>query len=527
MLPGKTYTVDDVLQIAKKRIWWLLLPLAVVSAVTAVVARRLPDSYQSDALIVVVPQQVPETFVKSTVTIRIEERLQTIRQQVLSRTLLEETIKAFNLYAEQRKAGAIMADVVDRMRREVGIDVFRGGESFKISYVGQDPRTVTKVTEYLTNAFINQSLKDRSTLAEGTSRFLQNELEEAKRRLLDDEQKLEAYNLKHSGELPTQQTSNLQAASNLQLQSQAVLMQISSLQDRRRAIQQDLSDLQTVSRLFPVDPSPIPPGSNLAPGAGTAAQRLAFERVKLTSLLEKQRYTEEHPDVQASRREIARLEREAEAEALRQPIAEPAPKGLSPAQYQQQKNIENMKSQIEDLGKQIEQKQAEEQRLRALSNTYQNRADMAPLRATELVELTRDYATHQAQYNSLLAKQGEAKIAANLEARAIGEQFRLLDPARVPEKPIKPNRPMINLMGIAGGLALGLALVALLEYRDSSFKTDAEIANVLTLPVLAVVPLMQSDEDRLRTSRRRLVVSVGLGGTVLGCLALLVYTFVR
>jgi polysaccharide chain length determinant protein (PEP-CTERM system associated) len=525
MLPGKIYTVEEVLQVARKRIWWLLLPLAIVSAVTAVVARRMPDSYQSDALIVVVPQQIPEAFVKSTVTMRIEERLQTIRQQVLSRTLLEETIKAFNLYAESRKAGAIMADVVERMRKEVGIDVFRGGESFKISYVGQDPRTVKKVTEYLTNAFINQSLKDRSSLAEGTSRFLQTELDEAKRRLLDHEQKLQAYNVRHSGELPTQQTANLQAASNLQLQSQAILMQISALQDRRRSLENDLSDVLTRSQLFPVDLNPNP--GALTPGVGTAAQRLAVERTKLNLLLEQQRLTEAHPEVVAARKEIARLQRDAEAEALRQPIAASTPKAITPAQYQQQKTIENMKSQIDDLEKQIVQKQAEEQRLRAMSNTYQNRADMAPMRATELVELTRDYATLQAQYSSLLSKQGEAKIAANLEARAIGEQFRLLDPARVPEKPVKPNRPMINLMGIAAGLAVGLALVALLEYRDSSFKTDAEIANVLTLPVLAVVPLMQSDEDRLRTSRRRLVVSVGLGGTVLGCLALLVYTFVR
>jgi capsular polysaccharide biosynthesis protein len=126
-----------------------------------------------------------------------------------------------------------------------------------------------------------------------------------------------------------------------------------------------------------------------------------------------------------------------------------------------------------------------------------------------------------------LTKRNESQIAANLEARQIGEQFRLLDPARLPEKPNRPNRPMLNLFGLAAGLATGLALVGLLEFRHSSFTTDTEVVNLLTLPVLAVVPLMQSDEDRARTNRRRVIVGAGLVSTVLGCLAVIVYTFVR
>ena len=121
----------------------------------------------------------------------------------------------------------------------------------------------------------------------------------------------------------------------------------------------------------------------------------------------------------------------------------------------------------------------------------------------------------------------ESKLAAEVEQRQIGEQFRLLDPARLPEKPFRPNRQVINLGGAALGLALGIVLVTLLEWRDSSFRTDDEVSTLLTLPVLAVVPLMQSDDDRARAKRRRLVMNVGLGSTVIGCLAVLVYTLVR
>ena len=216
-----------------------------------------------------------------------------------------------------------------------------------------------------------------------------------------------------------------------------------------------------------------------------------------------------------------------DAEALRQPLSKPQQKPMTPQQYAQQRRIEDLKEDLANVTKQIGDREAEVVRLRGQSASYQYKADMAPTRASELVELTRDYSNLTGQYSGLLTKRNESQIAANLEARQIGEQFRLLDPARLPEKPTLPNRPRMNLMGMAAGLGLGIALVGLLEYRDSSFRTDTEVTAVLTLPVLAVVPLMQSDEDRNRATRRRLFMGVGLCSTVLGCLAVLVYTFVR
>jgi capsular polysaccharide biosynthesis protein len=130
-------------------------------------------------------------------------------------------------------------------------------------------------------------------------------------------------------------------------------------------------------------------------------------------------------------------------------------------------------------------------------------------------------------YLNLLSKKEESKMAANLEARQIGEQFKILDPARMPERPFSPDRRRLNLLGIAAGLAIGLGLIALLEYRDATLKTDDEVVSVLALPVLAVVPWMQSDEERRKRARKNLIVSLGLGSTVTACLAVLIYTFVR
>jgi uncharacterized protein involved in exopolysaccharide biosynthesis len=124
MLPGKKYTPEDIAAILRHRIWWLLLPFALLSAGAAVTARLMPDLYKSETLVLVVPQRVPESYVRSTVTTRIEDRLQSISQQILSRTRLEPIITDCNLYPEERKAG-IMEEVVEGMRKDIGIEASR------------------------------------------------------------------------------------------------------------------------------------------------------------------------------------------------------------------------------------------------------------------------------------------------------------------------------------------------------------------------------------------------------------------
>jgi polysaccharide chain length determinant protein (PEP-CTERM system associated) len=521
MLPGKKYTPEEVLRIAKKRIWFIIIPFALVAAGTAIVSRMLPDMYRAETTILVVPQRIPEAYVKSTITMRIEDRMQTIKQQLYSRTLLESTIKEFNLYPEERRAGTPMQDIVGKMRGELTTDVYRG-ESFRISYIGTNPSTVMKVVDRLTSNFIDQSHKDRSAIATGTNQFLQTAEQDARRRLIEHEAKLKAYNDKYAGELPTQQVANMQAVANLQLQIRAILTQIETAQTSRQTAERDLSELQMIDELFPPPPPPPPPT-----GVGTAAQRLVVKKGELAQA-QALKFTDEHPAVKAIRRDIAELEKKAEAEALQQPVTQGVKSNaITPAQYLQQKKIDGLRFQVQTLTKQIADLQAEERRLRELSATYQHRVDMAPTRASELVELTRDYAIVSGLHSSLLSKMEDSKLASEVEQRQIGEQFRLLDPARLPEKPFKPNRQVMNLGGAALGLSLGIVLVTLLEWRDSSFRTDDEVSTLLTLPVLAVVPLMQSDDDRARAKRRRLVMNVGLGSTVIGCLAVLVYTLVR
>ena len=522
MLPGKKYKPEDVLQILRKRIWIVLVPFAVVSAVTAVVARKLPDRYRSDTLILVVPQRVPEAYVKSTVTTRIEDRLQSISQQILSRTNLERIIKDFNLYAEERKTG-IMEDIVEKMRtQEIKVDVVKG-DAFRVSYIGSDPRTTMKVTERLASLFIEENLRDREVLAEGTNQFLEAQLEDARRRLMDHEKKLEAYRKQFSGTLPSQLESNLQVIQNTQLQVQAIVESINRDRDRRMLVERQLGDLKADADVAAQAPPPASTG-DLATGT-TTVQQLAQARSNLRAL--ELRFKPGHPDLALWQRRIRDLEKKADAEALEQPVSASAAVPTSPGESARLRRIRDLEAELTQLDQQIAQKESDEKRLRAAAAGYQARVDAAPTRESEMAELTRDYSTLQSMYTSLLTKKEESKISANLERRQIGEQFKLLDPARMPERPFSPDRHSINMMGIFAGLGIGLALVGLLEYRDSSFKTDDEVAAVLQLPVLAVVPAMKSESERRSLFRKRIVLGVGLGSMVTVCFAVVVYTMVR
>jgi polysaccharide chain length determinant protein (PEP-CTERM system associated) len=516
MLPGKSLTPEDVLQIFRRRIWLLLVPFAIVSALTTAVSRVLPDRYRSETLILVVPQRVPESYVRSTVTTRIEDRLQSISQQILSRTRLERIIQDFNLYANERRTG-IMEDVVDGMRKDIVVQVVKG-DAFRVTYSGDDPRTVMRVTERLASLFIEENLRDREVLAEGTNQFLEAQLDDARRRLIEQEKKLEAYRKRFSGELPSQLDSNLQALQNAQQQLQTAGDSLNRDRDRRLLIERQLGDLeQLIAASADAERTGDRGGSVDAdgtPSGGTAEQQLASARAALSSL--ETRLKPGHPDIVRLKRLVRDLEKTATAEA---------PK-TNPAEAARQKRRDDLRLELAQLDRQIAAKQADEERLRGAITSLQKRVDIVPTRESEMTELMRDYSTLQTGYATLLTKNEESKIAANLERRQIGEQFKLLDPARVPEKPYSPNRSRINFAGMAGGLALSLMLIAFVEYRDKSFNTDSEVMAVLSLPVLAVVPFMQSHAERRRAAWRRAFVGVGLGATVVGCLAVVAYTFV-
>jgi uncharacterized protein involved in exopolysaccharide biosynthesis len=218
------------------------------------------------------------------------------------------------------------------------------------------------------------------------------------------------------------------------------------------------------------------------------------------------------------KRVIAELQKKADAEALARPVSTAAP-GLTPAEVLKRNRLAEMKAEIEKIDKQIATKVETEQRLRAAMATYQKRIEAAPGRDLELTELTRDYRSLQATYQSFLSKKEDSKVAANLERRQIGEQFKILDPARLPERPFSPDRPRFYLMGLAAALGVGLGLAALMEYFDRSMRSEEDVRVALNLSVLATIPVI-AGASVTNGSRRAIAISVTVGAAVVGAVAL-------
>jgi polysaccharide chain length determinant protein (PEP-CTERM system associated) len=488
MIPGHKYTPQDVLDAVKRRKWLLICPVLVFGVAAFLITRSLPNLYRSETLILVVPQRVPESYIRSTVTNRIEDRLRSIREQVLSRSMLERIILEFDLYPEQRKR-IPMEDIVARMRTEIDVDPPVKDDTFSISYVSGDPVVAQKVVSRLASMFIDGNVHDRQVLAEGTNQFLESQLEDARLRLIDREKKLEEYRRRYLGELPSQLQSNLQVIQTTQIQAQSLSESQDRDRDRRLVLERALADMRA-------DPTTA---AATADAPERTADPLDVARAELATL--ERRLRETHPDVVAAKRRVAQLE----AARLKKPKAPDAPEATAATQVADNvvvRRMREMQTEIDKLDRQIAGKEADAVRLRGTIAEYQRRVEAAPTRESEMAELTRDYETLKKGYESLLAKKEDSSIAANLEKQQVGEQFKVLDPARVPERPFSPKRLQLNVMAIGIGLMLGIAVAALLEYRDTSLRTESQLLAAFKIPVLAVLPVMESIGEKRRRMLR-------------------------
>jgi polysaccharide chain length determinant protein (PEP-CTERM system associated) len=501
VLPGRKYKVEDIVGILWRRKWLILAPLVVCSIGTYMVAKRLPDLYRSETLILVVPQKVPESYVRSTVSGRIEDRLPSLQEQILSRSRLERIILDYGLFEASRRTQPLES-VIESMRSSIKVETVRG-DAFSVTYVARDPRVAQKVTERLASLFIEENVHDRERLAVGTSDFLQTQLDDARRRLVEQERKLEQYRLKYAGQLPSQAPFNLQAIQNARLQMQALEDALARARDRQITLERQAAEL-----LGP-DPAPGPsaaahsaaPDDPTEPAGATVTERLEDGRRKL-ALLEA-RLKPEHPDVTRLKRRLAQLERQRGGNAPA--AAGPAPVTVETAR---ERRLRDIRADLLAVTREIAAKQADQRKVQDEMTLYQSRLDASPVREAELTELTRDYDTIQQIYRGLLAKGEDSKMAANLEQRQIGEQFRVLDPARVAQRPFSPDRMRINLLGIAVGLLIGLGATAGLEYLDTTLKSEDDVRLLLGLPVIATIPELSTSAGAPPSVRSRVAAIV-------------------
>lgn len=527
MLPTQQITPDWLLSVARRRAWFIVVPFVLVAFAALVYAFLQPNLYRSSAVVLVTPPQLPATVVRPMVTLPLNERLPMLQAEVLSRARLERIILDFDLYKDERATG-LMEDVVTAMRRDINVSVARAasrrpdGLSFTLSYSSEDPRTAFRVTERLVGLFVDENARQRETIAEGTDQFLAAEVVAARARLEETERQLEAYKKQYGGQLPEQLQANVTALQNLQTQMQALNESITRDRTELLLVQRELNDLSGVTpdggEPVIVDAAPLgtPYDDALAKARGT------LEALEL-------RLTADHPDVTRQRRVVADLEARVQDAQLRRPVTPgvvgPAGGRLTPAELQRRNRLAELKQREALLNQQVANKQRDLQARQSQSGAYQGRIEAAPSREAELIGLVRDYETLKERYNTLLTRSEEAKVAANMERRQVSEQFRIADPPRIPEAPYSPDRLRITAMGAAGGLALAVLLIGLLEYRDTTFRTDSDVLSALALPVVAVVPTLLTAGERRQLRRRRWMLSTGGVAVVLVAGAVLFWKF--
>jgi polysaccharide chain length determinant protein (PEP-CTERM system associated) len=507
MLPGRKYTPEDIAGIAWRRKWILVSVVSLLTTGAIYFSMQLPDLYRSETLILVVPQRVPESYVRSTVTMRIEDRLRSLRQQILSRSNLEKIINDFQLFDQDLQKRPMEA-IVEEMRQRVAVDTVRE-DTFQVAYIAESPRTAMIVADRLAAMFIEENLRDRGLLADGTNDFLESQLNGARTRLVEHEQKLEEYRRRNSGELPSQLQSNLQVIESTQNQIQNLNESINRDRDRRLILERTLADADSTEGIDFGGPK----GAFESPEV-RAIDQLEKARAELRDML--LRLRPEHPDVVAKTRSVKELEAKVQEASDPSRAASRTETGVSGTDLVRRARARQVKIEMTKLDEQIAGKESDMRELRQRMTEYQTRVDAVPGHESELTGLMRDYDTLQKVYADLLAKKENSQISANLERQQVGEQFKVIDPARLPEEPFSPNRTRIALMAAALGLFLGIGVLGVIEYRDMTLRTEDEIVRTLVLPVIAAIPIMTAIADARRRKRNRLLLGTATAMTIVG-----------
>jgi polysaccharide chain length determinant protein (PEP-CTERM system associated) len=499
MVPGRRYNARYVVR-ALRRSWWMLVaPLAIAGTLAIVIARALPDVYYAQGVVRVVPPRVSEAFVKGAAAMSLTERVATARAQVLTTDRLKALIAEYDLYPAIRDR--VPEDVLlSWMRSSVRINLV-SGEIFTVGFYGYNKQRVERVSTRLTTDMVDATERLRATLTDSQGQFLETELEGARKRLEEHEQKVSDYRRRYAGQLPTQVEANLRMLQSTSAELQTTEEALNRDRTRRDELTREL-DAATAAQApaggDAADPDiPDPPAGD--PTAtippGPPSQQLRAARIVRARLA--RRLTAEHPDMQALDRSIAQYERAAAAAAA--DAGAPSGEGTS--------RVAQLRGAIKTLDTQIATREATSKRLRDTVAAYRTRVDLVPEREAEWVRLTRDYNTLQGIYSGLLAKREESRIAANVDRQAVGEQVNIIDAPKRPTAPVSPNRRAIALIGVGIGVGLGVGMLLLRELTDRTIRAEEEVLAALNLPVVGLVPKIVTVPERRQLRRRRLLWS--------------------
>lgn len=547
--------LQDYLEIFRRRRTLTLLAGGVLLILSLAAAFLWPPTYKSMATILIEEQEIPSELVHSTITSYADQRIETIKQQVMSRTTLWKVVEQYNLYADLRRTNPA-EEIVKRFIKDIGVEVIsadvvdkrtqhptKATIAFTVAYQSNSPDLAQKVANELTSLFLGQNLKSRERQAQEATSFLQQEAENLSRHIGEVDEKIAEFKRRASGALPELMPLNLQLMSQSDRELTDIDQQIRTLEERKNYLEGELATIKPHTPIMSVTGERILDSTERlralrAEYAGASANRspdhpdilkmkqeidaldketgqrpeieepsklLIDARATLASTLK--RLSPEHPDVIQIRRTIEALEQE-----LRQlgsvPIRKPMLRPENPAYI-------NLQAQLNSATSSLDALRATRTAVKRRLQDYAARLERTPEMEPDYLFLTRDRDTSGQKYQDIRSRLLEAKVSEGLEVQRKGERFSLIDPPSLPEKPDKPNRPAIVLLGFILALAGGLGSGAAAESLDHSIRTPEQLARLTQSFPLAVVPFMPNEEDLSRAvKRRRLLQGAGVGALV-------------
>ncbi len=504
----KALSFKDIVSIVSRRRWLLVIPALAIFLLSVAVALLLEPTYRSTSTILIEEQEIPREYVMATVTSYAEQRLQSINQRIMSSAHIIDIINRFNLYADERKRypieeiinnmrtrdikfETITADVVDRRSGVAKVATI----AFTLSYEGRDPQVVQQVANVLASLYLEENIRVVEQQTTSTTKFLEDEMRNVQDRLFELDKQIALYKEKNPRSLPELLQYNLQTLDSTGRSHEQYVEQLRTLREKESYLQSQLTSM-------------APAEDNL-----DSPDKLFLRELKAKLLTLKSKYSDEYPDVKKIKAEIAEQEKKVNADtggkdASKQP-------GYS-AGVAIAAQLAGIRSEIDSVNRQIE---AAEKKM----GDYRRRLEMSPRVEEGYMHLMDERKNTQLKYDDLMKKLMESRVASGLEKGQMGERFTLIDPARLPEKPVKPNRPAIILIGIILGIGAGLGMATLRETTDNSARSAEDMARIFTLPVLAEIPEIITLQDE-RRRRRRLKIKV-LAAVLLLVIVIVVFHF--
>jgi succinoglycan biosynthesis transport protein ExoP len=514
--------LQQYLGIVRRRHLHFLIPLFLGWALVWSASWVLPRRYQSSTLILVEQPTMPKDYVTPNVNDDLQERLQSITQQILSRSRLLRIIDQFNLYYAPH-AQRTPDEKVDRMRKDIDIQLVRDTHdritAFNVMYSSRDPHLAQQITGELTNLFIDENLEVRQQQSEDTTKFLETQLESARNTLSDQEEKVRQFKGEHVGEMPGQLASNLQILSGLQSQLQTEDDALNTARQQHVYLQTLVDQYRSMQGA-----AKSPDGTTMGlPAIDQELEKLKAQLADLSS-----HYTDRHPDVRKLKDQIAKTEKMRDqmvANLNSKPStgssdagnSDTAPSaGGDPAQASM---LLQVQSQLRANQVEITNREHSVAALKTKIDDYQGRLNQEPIREQQLADLTRGYEQSKANYDDLLKKKNESAMATSMELLQQGERFRMEDPPSFPEKPEFPNRLKFCGIGLGIGLALGVIVAGGFEMMDDRLYSEKEIRKMLPVDVIAEIPAIENTVDS-EQARRKMWIGWATAGFVLTTIAL-------